>query len=132
VLEIWWTCTAPNKTSICILVNIRSAKGVLYGWINCLDLKSADPWDNLVAFNDCMIINASNLSRMLGLFYFSRTASQSLILLMSKKQIDRLLPFILTFILLFRQPEISQGRPRYFVCESYRNTDFHPWKAELS
>jgi hypothetical protein len=54
--------------------------------------------------------------------YFSRTASQQLILLTSKKQIVRVLRLILTFTLLFLESEISQGRPRHFVCTSYRKT----------
>lgn len=84
-------------------------------WVNCLDLKSANPSEDLVSFSEWMIVNASNLSRMLGLLYFSRRVSQWLILLMSKKLIDRLLPLILTFTVLFPEFEISQGRPRHIV-----------------
>jgi hypothetical protein len=72
---------------------MRSAKGVLCGRINCLDLKSANPSEDMVSFSDCMIVHASNLSEMLGLCIAAEAASQWLILLMSRKKNDKNITF---------------------------------------
>ena len=58
-------------TDICVVVKTCSAKGVLCGWIHYRDSKSADLSRDLMSFNNCVTVNAPNLSRMLGLHILS-------------------------------------------------------------